>query len=271
MPSVLGDDLLGISKKRWRRADDPIQSRQPEYAFGSLAEFNYQTKHDREARSPGPVYLPKSSNVLDAAPDYSISSLAPREYDHKHRNTARSPGPIYKPSTGYTSQNTMKQGYMGTLASRDYDDKVLYSQKSPGPVYNPKKNATSDKPPSSAYSISIRHEQRSNHRSKSPGPNFYTPDDAYTSKNARKGGVIGTLASRDYQCKNVDTSKSPGPIYRPKENCTSRAPPPRSASFGRRFKYSDQIEKEKLIAGPGSYTPEIIPRFKRKKRKGKRT
>lgn len=260
-------DLLGQSKQRWRRYDDPIAVRQPAFAFGSTAAIDYHSKQELEDKSPGPIYLPKNGEILEKTPEYSMRTTASREYDHKYRNQAKSPGPVYKPNRSYTSKNTFTNGYMGSLARRDYDHKKANSSRSPGPVYNIKDGTTSNRPPPRASSIGTRLKSTELKESKSlPGPNVYNPKLENILKKP-KGGHIGSTASRRYYEKKVQCSRSPGPIFLPKKGVISNRPAPRSAAFGKRFKYSDEIEKGKYIAGPGSYTPEIIPRFIRKKTK----
>jgi len=250
-----------------RRYDDPVKRRPPEYAFGSLAAKNYSTKQLLLDKSPGPVYLPKSSEILERPPQYSIRTTACREYDDKHRNQAKSPGPVYCPDHTYTSKNAFTSGYMGSLAFREYDHKKATTARSPGPVYNIKNGTTSNRPPPRACTIRTRFMNKEDKEKKQvPGPDAYNPDTkGVTAK--PKGGHIGSLASRRYHHTKVQSSRSPGPIFLPKKGVTSDRPPPRATGFGKRFKYSDEIEKEKYIAGPGSYTPEIIPRFIRKKPK----
>lgn len=266
-PNEKVPNALGVQRKRWPRVDDGIKPQDPCYPFGSLSEFNYKNKICE--RSPGPVYKPAIEDILENAPKYSMLTLASRQYDQKHRNEARSPGPIYKPNYRHTSKNNASSGFMGSLASRDYDAKIRLKSKSPGPVYNPKKGTTSNRPPSKNCSIRTRYPDQEDKESKIiPGPNAYFPNSKHTSKSS-SGGYISTLASREYHQNKVQTSRSPGPVFLPKTNGTSTMPPPRAFYFGSKFKYSDEIEKSKYVAGPGSYTPEIIPRFKRKKRKGK--
>lgn len=260
-------NFLGEQKNRWRRYDDPIKKKEPSYPFGSTASYDYQNKQSLVDKSPGPIYLPKSQEILEKQPKYSIETTACREYDDKYRNQARSPGPIYNPKFKHTSKNAFRNGYMGSLASRQYDHKKATSSKSPGPVYNIKNGTTSNRPPPKACTIRTRFISNEDKEKKQiPGPDAYNPNQEGV-RGRPKGGHIGSLASRDYHHKKVHCSRSPGPIFLPKKGVTSVRPPPRISSFGSRFKYSDEIEQEKHIAGPGSYTPEIIPRFIRKKSK----
>lgn len=258
---------LGIQKRRWPRTDDGIKANEPSYSFGSLAEFDYKNKQLMFEKSPGPVYKPSTNKLLEQSASYTMISTASRDYDEKYRNKCRSPGPVYKPKHRHTSKNTNILGYMGSLASREYDQKKTLNSKSPGPVYNIKKGTTSNRPPPKACTLKTRHTNQDDKASKEiPGPNAYFPDTKYTKKNA-SGGYIGTLASRNYHHTKIQSSKSPGPVFLPKTTGTSTMAPAKSYSFGSKVRYSDEIEKSKYMAGPGSYCPEIIPRFKRTKSK----
>lgn len=260
---------LGEQQTRWRRVDDPVKTQEPSFPFGSLASFDYHHQQELVDKSPGPVYFPKSEEILEKTPTYTIQSTASRDYDNKIRMETQSPGPIYNPNFSSTSKNAFTNGYMGSLASRDYDHKKATTSKSPGPVYNVKNGTTSNRPPPKACTIRTRYiSQDDKEKKQMPGPDAYSPDDNAVAKRP-KGGHIGSLASRNYHHKKVQCSRSPGPIFLPKKGVTSTRPSGRSSSFGSKFRYADDIEKSKYIAGPGSYTPEIIPRFVRKKQKKK--
>lgn len=271
----------GKAQTRYRRIDDPSRRRQPEWSFGSVADYEYQKNKVEIGTNPGPLaYCVDGNVVLDGKPAFSFGcgicilekNTGPcPEWHRRTEEPTQTPGPIYKPK--YNKILARKPSfYFGCgICRREkntgpcfHTKKEKVVKRSPGPIYEPKKDCVSNRPGAVSASLKPRRELLLNkERRNQPAPWDYNV--VVSSKDKKwKGGYMGT---RDGAVKQQ--SQSPGPVYLPKhmDKCKWAKKAKRQVGFPTRFKYADEWHKEKIYCGPGTYGPEILPKFERKTRK----